>query len=235
MTRQTAAQIRLLPRSIFTMISAPNGHGRFLLGFWQRMNAPAARDGPDDLSRERSAQECLVRVRTGDEAAFEQLFRGHAAALCAFAFSYVRSRETAEEIVQDLFCWIWEQRFTVEMPHGVRAWLFSAVRNRSLNAVRNSRVEFSIHERLSRDARGRPATAALPDAELSGRELAAAIGRVVAAMPARCREVFTLVREQHFSHAETSRVLGISPKTVEIHMTRALAILRAELGAWMVP
>ncbi|MFI5233793.1 MAG: RNA polymerase sigma-70 factor [Gemmatimonadales bacterium] len=199
------------------------------------MTVPASRDGPDDLARERTAQECLARLRTGDARAFEQLFRGYAAALCAFAFSYVRSREAAEEIVQDLFCWIWEQRFTIEMPHGVRAWLFSAVRNRSLNAVRNSRIELSIHERLSRDARARPAAAALPDAELSGRDLAAAITRVVAAMPTRCREVFTLVREQHLTHAETAAILDISPKTVEIHMTRALAILRAELGAWIVP
>ena len=198
------------------------------------MNVPTARSGPDDLSRERAAQECLAQLRTGDERAFESLFRGHAAALCAFAFSYIRSRETAEEIVQDLFCWIWEQRFTIEMPHGVRAWLFSAVRNRALNAARNIRVELSIHERLSRDAHARPPVVA-PDAELSARDLSAAVARVVAAMPTRCREVYTLVREQRLSHADTGRVLGISPKTVEIHMARALAILRAGLGAWMEP
>ena len=198
------------------------------------MNAPRAHRASDDHSRERTSQEALARLRTGDERAFELLFREHAAALCTFVVSYVRSRETAEEIVQDLFCWIWEQRFTIEMPHGVRPWLFFAVRNRSLNAARNSRAELSIHERLSRDAHARPPVAP-PDAELLGRDLAAAVARVVGAMPTRCREVYTLVREQHLSHAETSRVLGISTKTVEIHMTRALAILRAELGAWVEP
>jgi RNA polymerase sigma-70 factor (ECF subfamily) len=198
------------------------------------MNVPAARDDPDDpddLSRDRAAQECLARLRTGDQRAFETIFRAHAAALCSFAFSYVRSREAAEEIVQDLFCWIWEQRFTLEMPHGVRPWLFLAVRNRSLNALRNNRVERAVHDRLSREARVQPGPPR-PDAELSARDLAATVARVVAAMPTRCREVYTLVREQQLSHAETSRVLGVSPKTVEIHMTRALAILRAELGDW---
>ncbi len=198
------------------------------------MKAQSAPHGSDAPSRDRVEQECLARLRTGDERAFEQLFREHAPALCTFAFSYVRSRETAEEVVQDLFCWIWEQRFTIEMPHGVRAWLFFAVRNRSLNAMRNSRAELSIHERLSRDAHARPLVAP-PDAELLGRDLAAAVARVVREMPTRCREVYTLVREQHLSHAETSRVLGISAKTVEVHMTRALAILRAELGAWIEP
>ena len=197
------------------------------------MNVPATRDD-EGQSRERTEQEWLAQLRTGDARAFEQMFRAHAAALCVFAFSYVRSRETAEEIVQDLFCWIWEQRFTVEMPHGMRAWLFMAVRNRSLNAVRNRRTELSIHDRLSREASVQPGPLR-PDAELSGRELAAAVAGVVAAMPARCREVYTLVRVQHLTHAETGRVLGISPKTVEIHVTRALAILRAELGAWAEP
>jgi RNA polymerase sigma-70 factor (ECF subfamily) len=202
------------------------------------MNAPASRSLPnersDDGVRESAERDWLVRLRQGDERAFESMFRTHAAALCAFAFSYVRSRETAEEIVQDLFCWIWEQRFTVEMPHGMRPWLFSAVRNRALNALRDSRMEFSMHERLARDAQAQPGPAR-PDAELSARDLAAAVARVVAAMPARCREVYTLVRQQHLSLADTARVLGISPKTVEIHMTRALAILRAQLGAWTEP
>lgn len=198
------------------------------------MNEPARPPLSADRSRDHAERECLARLRTGDERAFEAIFRAHAVALCSFAFSYVRSRETAEEIVQDLFCWIWEQRFTIDMPHGVRAWLFMAVRNRSLNALRDRRMEFSAHERLSSEARVHPGPAR-PDAELSGRELAAAVARTVAAMPARCREVYTLVRTQQLSHADTARVLGISPKTVEIHMTRALAILRAELGGWIEP
>ncbi|MFI5244053.1 MAG: RNA polymerase sigma-70 factor [Gemmatimonadales bacterium] len=186
------------------------------------------------MAHERAEREWLARLRTGDERAFEELFRAFAAPLCDFALSYVRDRETAEEIVQELFCWIWEQRFTLEMPHGVRPWLFTAVRNRSLNALRNRHVEFSIHDRVSRDARSnsRPD---LPDAELAARDLAEAASRVVAAMPPRCREAYTLIREQQLSYAEAARVMGISPNTVEIHMTRATAILRAALAAWFQP
>ncbi|MFI5245890.1 MAG: RNA polymerase sigma-70 factor [Gemmatimonadales bacterium] len=173
-------------------------------------------------------------MRTGDGRAFERLFRAYAAPLCDFALSYVRVREAAEEIVQDLFCWIWEQRFTLEMPYGVRPWLFTAVRNRSLNALRDRRVELSLHEQVARVAL---ASAAVdpPDAGVTARDLAEAAARVVAAMPPRCREVYALIREQHLSHAETARVLGISPNTVEIHMTRALAFLRAGLAPWLEP
>ena len=196
------------------------------------MTIPAPRRQPDD--RERAEREWLEQLRTGDGRAFERIFRAYAAPLCDFAFSYVHVRETAEEIVQELFCWIWEQRFTIEMPHGVRPWLFSAVRNRSLNVLRNRRVEFSIHERVARDARSSPRVD-LPDAELAARDLSEAVARVVAAMPPRCREAYTLIRQQQLSYAEAARVLGISPKTVEIHMTRATAILRAALAAWIAP
>jgi RNA polymerase sigma-70 factor (ECF subfamily) len=193
------------------------------------MNAPLPhRDGMDE---ERARQALLARLRTGDEAAFEALFRMHAAALCDFAFSYVRSKEIAEELVQDLFCWIWEQRFTVEMPHGVRAWLFTAVRNRSLNQVRFRRLEFELHESVSWDFPSRRAVVQ-PDAELAARDLSEAASELVATMAPRCREAYTLIRVQQLSYAEAAQVMGISSKTVEIHMTRAMTILRAGLEKW---
>ncbi len=171
------------------------------------MNAPLLhRDGRDE---ERERQALLARLRTGDEAAFEQLFRMHAAVLCDFAFSYVRSKEVAEEVVQDLFCWIWEQRFTVEMPHGVRAWLFTAVRNRALNQVRFRRLEFELHERVIRELPSRRAVVQ-PDAVLAARDLSEAAAALIAAMAPRCREAYTLIRLQQLSYAEAAHVMGIS-------------------------
>ena len=63
--------------------------------------------------------------------------------------------------------------------------------------------------------------------------LAEAVERAVAELPPRCREVFTLTRDQHLSYAEVAGVLHISPKTVEIHMGRALALLRDRLQPWL--
>jgi RNA polymerase sigma-70 factor (ECF subfamily) len=199
------------------------------------MTSPIPRHEPDD--RARTEREWLEQLRVGDEHAFERLFRAFAAPLCGFAFSYVRARDTAEEIVQDLFCRLWEQRFTLEMPRGMRPYLYSAVRNRALNVLRNRRVELSVQDRLSRNAAAIPASEAVrsPHDEAVAQDLAEALGRTLAAMPPRCREVFTLLRYQRLSYAEVAHVLGISPKTVEIHMTRALAILREELAPWLRP
>ena len=187
-----------------------------------------------NLTQERAEREWLGELRTGDARAFERIFRAYAAPLCDFALSYVRDRETAEEIVQELFCWIWEQRFTIEMPHGMRAWLFTAVRNRCLNALRDDRTELSIHERVSHGAHA-IAPVEQADAQTVAGDLADAAAQIIAVMPVRCREAYTLIRVQQLSYAEAAQVMGISPKTVEIHMTRATAILRAGLRPWLTP
>jgi RNA polymerase sigma factor (sigma-70 family) len=83
-------------------------------------------------ARERQELECFGQMRTGDEAAFETLFRAYAKPLCAFAYTYVGSTAAAQEIVQELFCRIWERRDTLEMPRSVHAYLFSATRNRAI-------------------------------------------------------------------------------------------------------
>ncbi|MFI5244089.1 MAG: RNA polymerase sigma-70 factor [Gemmatimonadales bacterium] len=197
------------------------------------MTSPRPRNEPDD--RERIEREWLDRIRAGDEGAFEAMYRAHVTALCAFADSYVNSRDDAEEIVQDLFSRLWEQRLTIEMERGMRPYLYSAVRNRALNALRNRRIERSVHERLLQEDAVRASVDAPSPAEglLAARDFAEALDRAVAEMPSRCREVFALLRYRHLTYAETAVVLAISPKTVEIHMSRALALLRERLAPWI--
>ena len=192
------------------------------------------RSSSPSLARDSAEHEWLDQLRVGDPRAFERIFRVFYEPLCTFASSYVRCHETSEEIVQDLFCWIWDRRFTLEMPHGMRLWMFTAVRNRSLNALRDRRLQLATYERVSLDARSLP-PAESPDSVLAANELTDAVARTVALMPPRCREAFTLIRLQHMSYAEAAQVMGISSRTVEVHMTRAIAILRAALAPWATP
>ncbi len=170
------------------------------------------------------------RIRTGDASAFETLVRTHSASLVTFANAYVDSRAVAEELVQDLFCWLWDHRFETPVPRSVRAYLFGSLRNRALNHLRHQRVSIEFEAAV---ARGRRIEAPAADADLLASDLADALRRTVREMPVRCREVFTLVRDEHLAYAEVAEVLGISPKTVEIHMSRALALLRARLAPWL--
>jgi RNA polymerase sigma-70 factor (ECF subfamily) len=190
----------------------------------------------DPAGDERSDLLLLDRVRAGDAEAFETLFRKWVERLCAFAHSYV-DHDIAEEVIQDLFCWLWEHRHTIEMPRDLRAYLFAAVRNRSLNARRHQRLAFALHERLSRHSNVAESidTRATAEAEVMASDLADAVARLVRSMPPRSREVFTLVRDMNMSNAAVAQILHISTKTVENHMTRALAFLRARLGPWLRP
>ena len=172
----------------------------------------------------------IALLRSGDAASFERVYRAHVAALCSLAYSYVRSRDTAEDIVQDLFTWLWANRHDFRPEHGLRAYLFGAVRNRALNALRDEATASRASATLSSSAAG---IAGAADAELMASDLESAIQAAVEGMPPRCREVFVLLRTQSLTYVEVAIILGISPKTVEVHMGRALAILRARLSPWL--
>ncbi len=190
---------------------------------------------PDSAARDGWELEWLERIRTGDEEAFEALFRAYVEPLCAYAYSYVESEPAAQEIVQDLFARLWERRDSLEVPRCVHAYLYGAMRNRAINYVRNRRVEATFLQRALRivQARATAPRPVPPDEDLNAQALAEAVERAVAELPPRCREVFTLTRDQHLSYAEVAGVLHISPKTVEIHMGRALALLRQKLEPWL--
>jgi RNA polymerase sigma-70 factor (ECF subfamily) len=173
-------------------------------------------------------------MRSGDTAAFEALFRTHAPDLANFALSYVGSPDAAEEIVHALFCWIWDHRHALQTPRSVRAYLFTAVRNRSRNFIRDERTRGEFLARL--DAGDRSAvigTTPATDSRVVAHDLEVAIAAAIGELPPRCREAFTLVREQGLSYADAATVLGIAPKTVEVHMSRALKLLRTKLAVWL--
>lgn len=172
-------------------------------------------------------QRVVASLRSGDAAAFEAVFRAYAERLCDVANSYVRAPDVAEEIVQDFFMWLWVHRHEFSPQHGLRAYLFGAVRNRALNMLRSDASTRRTNAGL--DAPMSEATdSAVLMTDLEGR-----VQSIIEGMPPRCREVFTLIRVQSLSYADASAILEIAPKTVEIHMSRALAILRAHLGPWL--
>ncbi|MGH7655957.1 MAG: RNA polymerase sigma-70 factor [Gemmatimonadaceae bacterium] len=177
----------------------------------------------------------LDGVGRGDIAAFERLFRLLAADLVTFAALYVDGDDEAEEVVHIVFCWVWEHRFTLPRPKSVRSYLFAAVRNRALNVVRDRRTEAAFRERASRAATAgdSPASAPSPESELAARDIAHALAEALRQMPPRCREVYGLARDHGLSYAEIAEALGIAPKTVEIHMSRALSMLRVKLAPWL--
>ena len=192
---------------------------------------------PDDAAAQAVAardRDWVERIRVGDAAALEAVFRVYADPLYAYAMRYLRSRERSEEIVHDLFLNIWARRDSLELARTLKSYLYQATRNRAISQMRHARVEQSVRDRvaLGEDESTLRATPALADEEVRVGELRDAITDAVDALPTRCREVFLLSREQQLTYAEIAEVLHLSVKTVEIHMGRALLRLRASLCAW---
>ena len=177
-------------------------------------------------------REWVARVRLGDDNAFESLFEAYYPSLCDFAQSYLHSAESAEEVVQTVFLRIWEQRATWEPTTGVRAYLFAACRNQALGILKHERVVVRTAARATHEdlALGVGSPTPAPDAELHAAELATAVREAVHALPERRRMVVVLRWQHQMSHTEIANVLGISVKTVEVQMGRALASLRKQLG-----
>jgi len=164
-------------------------------------------------------------------ASFEATFRAHCAGLCEFVYAYVRSREIAQELVQDLFLRLWELQGTATAPPLTKPYLYTAARNRALRYLRHHRVEARWEARAAVEAE-RAAPGA--DEELRYGEVAEGAARAIESLPERCRLVFTLSRHQHLTYAEIAKTLDISISTVETQMWRALKILRAKLSPYLL-
>ncbi len=178
-------------------------------------------------------REWVAHIRAGDVQAFEAVFRAYKNDLGAFLRTFLRSPEAAEEVIQDLFLRIWEQRHEWEVTVPLNIYLFRAARNRAISYLRHERVEREFRERVGlMGVGGTPRSPSWADEAASVHELGEAIDRAVKELPERCREVFRLNRYHHLSYAEVANVLQISVKTVEVQMGRALSALRGHLVDW---
>jgi RNA polymerase sigma-70 factor (ECF subfamily) len=183
---------------------------------------------PTNDASERALQE---RIRRGDEAAFDTVFRDNYAHLVRMAESIIRERALAEEIAQDVMLELWRRHESIEVEQSFRAYLLRSTRNRALNHVRHQRIV--MREATVAAAAAESARAQSAEDEMLGTELERAVREAIASLPDRAREVFQLSRDRGLKYAEIAVLLGISVKTVEKRMGQALAELRNRLAQWM--
>jgi RNA polymerase sigma-70 factor (ECF subfamily) len=177
---------------------------------------------------ETDGQTLVARIRAGDAAAFETMFVAYYQTLYAFAYRYLGAREPAEDVVQDVFRNVWFRRSEWAPRADVGSYLVTATRNQCLNVIRHAAVA-RAHEgsvAVTTEVPGLGVAPVPPDEEIVTAELTLAIETAASELAPRCREVFLRRWREGQSIAETAKLMGISPKTVEMQMTRALVLVR---------
>lgn len=167
----------------------------------------------------------IEMIRLDDRKAFDELYNRHWKYLFTAAFNTLRVREDSLDVCQAVFLWLWENRKEVSVKTSVQAYLYTSVKYKIANFIRNGKVRDSFFDELKRiDA------SAFEENELELKELKGLIAQLIGELPPKCKAVFELSRNEYLSHKEIAARLGISEKTVDDHITRALKKLRGPLN-----
>lgn len=162
--------------------------------------------------------------------AFEKLFRLFYERLCNYALGILKEDAQAEEVVQEVFVGIWQKRDEIAITTSIKSYLYRAVHNRCLNLIRHGKVRLEyVNHSLHSDSGIEPPSSGVEQKELQNR-----IHDAIEALPTECARVFRLSRFEELSYHEISEFLGISIKTVENQMGKALKLLRSRLAEYLV-
>jgi RNA polymerase sigma-70 factor (ECF subfamily) len=164
-------------------------------------------------------------IRNDDEHAFERLFRESYKPLTAYAFRFARDLSVAENIVQDVFLKLWQNRHEIAVTTSLEHYLFRSVRNHSLNHLDKIKVRAGyLRMEMEREGDNDDFSAFYPEVGLLTR-----IEAAINALPEKRQEIFRLAREEGLKYREIADRLNLSVKTVEAQMTLALKQLRESL------
>lgn len=161
----------------------------------------------------------------GDESALKVLLSQYHNYLLVVGSRYLTDKLRVEDVIHDVFADLWNKKEDIKIHAGVKSFLRGAVINKCLSIIRKeNRMDYV--EDHGYDAMDNSPS---PDLILDAQNLKSTIDEIVDGLPEKCREVFQLSRNQGKSHREISEAMGISKKTIENHMTRALKTLKNEL------
>jgi RNA polymerase sigma-70 factor (ECF subfamily) len=155
-----------------------------------------------------------------DEQAFEKIFFFFNSDLFNLAFSFLRSKEQAEEIISDTFVNVWRNRSRLPEIGNIRVYLFVAVKNLCITHISRNRQKNFVT--LDDVAENFPVAGVRNPEELfMSKEMQLCLQAAVEALPPKCRLIFKLAREDGFRYKEIAQILNISVKTVDAQMAIA--------------
>lgn len=173
--------------------------------------------------------ELVIRLISGDEDAFCELYAAYKNRLLFFAMKFVKSRDFAEDIFQDAFTIIWQSRRFINPDASFSSYLYTIVRNRILNQIRDLDKEDTLKEHILAQAIDYTDDT---KEKILANDLREIINKALEKLTPRQREIFEMSREAQMSHKEIADALGISVNTVQEHISISLRTIRTFLSKY---
>ena len=170
-----------------------------------------------------------------DKKSFKKIFNDYYQPLCHLGLYYLEDKEAAKDVVEDAFTKLWEVRSALTPDSNLQNFLFTLVKNNSLNILKIRQIRLGHHHQI-KEAELRYQYESLCRISydyLELDELTAKINATIKKLPEHCRIVFEKSRFEEKKNREIAEELGISVKTVEARMTQSLKILREELKNYL--
>lgn len=173
-----------------------------------------------------SDEQLLTLLKNDQEEAFDHLYFRYRNKLVIVAYNRLKSKEVAEEVVQDVFADLWQKRHTLQIRSSLSAYLFTAIKYSVLDHIRSLKTrDRFVTEMLKASGDASPSA----EQGMDFHELDFHLNKSIEALPEKCREVFTLSRFENYSVREIAEKLNISPETAKYHIAHALKTLRVSL------
>lgn len=176
-------------------------------------------------------EEIFIKIKNGDQKAFEQMFRMFYVPLCDYVVMILGDQAEAEDVVQNLFTYLWKNRQEIQIQESVKSYLFTSVRFRALNVLKHKMIERK-HGALLAEFIEDLQNSGYSEEEVQRIEQ---IKEVLQTLPLQCRTVFTKSCLDGKKYKEIADELGISVNTVKSHVMKAYRDIRARVGGEQSP
>ena len=171
--------------------------------------------------------ELIVLLKQRDHHAFNEIYDRYRGVLYLHAYKLTQDTDEAEDIVQDIFIYLWTKAETLVFNTGIKSYLYSAVRYKFFNLLDHKKViirhEQSFNEFISKGE-------FITDNHVRENELTRIIEQEIAKLPEKMRLVFELSRKENLKVSEIAKRLDISSHTVKKQLVNAVRILKLKFG-----
>lgn len=176
--------------------------------------------------------ELLLRLKEGNIVAFDSIYEKYCKRLYAFVIRYVKQESDAEEIVQEVFIKIWENRVKIDVFSSFESYLFTITYNSAISLLRKRVHEKKYLEHVKSLQEVNNASELTDD--LYFKELNSKLQSLLQELTPRQREIFLLSREEGLTHDEIAKKLGISVNTVKNHIVSVISFLKSQIDSNLV-